>query len=150
MVNLFSESAISRARIPPGFMMLLGSKCLLRALKTSIRFSDLAFQPGGEQFPYPVVVAYGGPRSLDGVKDTPVIVHELVPPHPSDEDEVEIGPLRIEVETVRHADRPGPALAVFPDVGMDIPELLPDDGAFKGIDDNAEILQDLPRRVVLS
>ncbi len=43
-----------------------------------------------------------GSRALNGVEDTPMISHEIIQFHPSDEESGESYDLRVEVRAVRH------------------------------------------------
>ena len=98
-----------------GVEQSVGVEVMLQRLEQlHLLLADGSRQEGREQLAYAVVVAERGARLRDGVEYARVILLELVEVGAlDDEDEVEVGALRIAVRDVGGADGVGPLLDGF-------------------------------------
>ena len=103
--------------------------------------AEVGFHPGREQAAHPVVMAQGAAVFHDPADDAVLEGDVLVQVHAGDEDEVEIGPLRVEVRGVRHADGARAAFDEGAHVLMQAVEVVPGDAGFERVDQDAEIVQ---------
>ena len=114
---------------------------LQRLEQLHLLLADGSRQEGREQLAYAVVVAERGARLRDGVEYARVILLELVEVGAlDDEDEVEVGALRIAVRDMGGADGVGPFLDGFAHLLVDGGHVVPVDRALEGVDDDAVVL----------
>ena len=83
--------------------------------------ADIALKPRRKHLAYAVMVAYRGARLLNGVEDSGVVSLEFVGiAHLGDEDEIEVGALRVAVRHMSGDYRVGQGVADLAHITVDL------------------------------